>query len=130
VHHRPIPQSTSDLVISVGIPPSVLPPADKTYNTSQEYYQAMADMHLTHLTFQHNDAVLSLPDGLESYVARQVFRRLAGEGRLAQDELGNNGAATTQRNEGFKLWCDDMLPISALLNDNNDVVVVIDWRMS
>lgn len=130
VQHRPITQSTNDLVVSGGIPPCVLPVHNKTYNTSHEYYQAMADMHFTHLTFQHNDAVLSLPDGRESYVARQLFRRLAREGRLAQDEQEDNGMAITQQNEVFKFWCDDMRPTSVLLNDNNDVVGVIDWEMS
>lgn len=130
VQHRPITQSTNDLVVSGGIPPCVLPVHNKMYNTSHEYYQAMADMHFTHLTFQHNDAVLSLPDGRESYVARQLFRRLAREGRLAQDEQEDNGTATTQQNEVFKFWCDDMRPNSVLLNDNNDVVGVIDWEMS
>lgn len=130
VHRRPITQSTSDLVIMGGIPPSVLPPPNKTYSTSQEYYQAMADMHLTHLTFQHNDAVLSLADGRESYVARQLFRRLAREGRLAQDEDDKDDTTTAQQNEVFTLWCDDMRPTSMLLNDNNDLVGVIDWEMS
>lgn len=130
VQHRPVTQSTNDLVLSGGIPPCVLPVHKKTYNTSHEYYQAMADMHLTHLTFQHNDAVLSLPDGRESYVARQLFRKLAREGRLAQSEEDDNATTATQQDEVFKLWCDDMRPTSVLLNDNNDVVGVIDWEMS
>ncbi|KAG8158152.1 hypothetical protein KVR01_011913 [Diaporthe batatas] len=130
VRHRPISQSTSDLILSAGLPPSVLPPINKTYNTSREYYQAMADMHLTHFTFQHNDAALSLPDGHEAYVARQLFRKLAREGRLHKDEDDDKSTDTTQKSEIFKLWCDDMRPTSVLLDDNDDVVGVVDWEMS
>lgn len=130
VHHCPISQSTSDLIVSAGLPPSVLPPINKTYNTSQEYYQAMADMHLTHLTFQYNDAVLSLRDGHEAYVARQLFRKLAREGRLHEDEGDDGSMDMTQKNEVFKLWCDDMRPTSVLLDDDDNVVGVIDWEMS
>lgn len=132
VHRRFISQSMSDLVRSGGIPPSVLPPANKTYSTSDEYYQAMADMHLTHLALQHNNAVTSPPDGREKYVARQLFRKLAREGRLARDEEeGDHGNTTAGQQKGvFKLWCDDMRPASVLLDDNDDVVGVIDWEMS
>lgn len=130
VHHRPITQSINDLVTMGGIPPSVLPPSNKTYSTSCEYYQAMADMHLTHLAFQHNSAVLSPPDGREKYVARQLFRKLAREGRLTEDDEGYEDTAAERHNEVFKLWCDDMRPASVLLNDNDDVVGVIDWEMS
>lgn len=130
VHHRPISQSTNDLVIMGGLPPSVLPPSNKTYSTSHEYYQAMADMHLTHLSFQHNSAVLSPPDGREAYVARQLFRKLAREDQLAQNEEGGDGTAEGKQKEVFRLWCDDLRPSSVLLDDNDDVVAVIDWEMS
>ncbi|KAJ4415023.1 hypothetical protein N0V82_007605 [Gnomoniopsis sp. IMI 355080] len=122
VNHRAISQSTNDLVTMGGTPPSVLSPSHKTYNTA-EYYQAMADMHLAHLAFQHNNAVLSRPDGREKYVARQLFRKLAREGRLA-------GEKRVYDKDVFKLWCDDMRPASVLLDDNDDVVGVIDWEMS
>lgn len=126
VHRRFISQSLSDLVISGGIPPCVLPPT-KTYSTSDEYYQAMADMHLTHLALQHNNAVTSPPDGREKYVARQLFRKLAREGRLAGNEEDHDKTTGAgQQKEVFKLWCDDMRPASVLLDDNDDVVGVID----
>ncbi|KAL2283173.1 hypothetical protein FJTKL_10070 [Diaporthe vaccinii] len=80
VHRRPISRSISDLVISGGMPPSVLSPTKKTDSTSDEYYRAMANMHLAHLALKHNNAVTSPPDGREKYVARQIFRKLAKEG--------------------------------------------------
>lgn len=130
VRRRPLSQSTSHMVMS-GLPPSILPRPDETYKTSHDYYQAMADLHLAHLAFQHNDAVTSPPDGREKYVARQLFRKLAREGRLTES-VEHKGDATTpgQREEVFKLWCDDMRPASVLLDDNSDVVGVVDWEMS
>ncbi|KAL1864619.1 hypothetical protein Daus18300_007636 [Diaporthe australafricana] len=131
VHHRPVSMSMNDLVIMGGLPPSILPPSNKAYTTSDEYYQAMADLHLAHLTFQHNDAVEGRPDGSEKYVARQLFRRLAKEGQLAKDEDECEvTAAGTQQKEVFKLWCDDMRPSSVLLDGDDNVVGVIDWEMS
>ncbi|POS70216.1 phosphotransferase [Diaporthe helianthi] len=132
VHHRPLTQSMNDLIRMGGLPPSVLPPTNKTYNTSHEYYLAMADMHLTHLIFQHNSAVLSPADGREKYVARQLFRKLAREGRLTKGEecRHHDGTAAQRRKEIFQLWCDDMRPSSVLLNEDYDVVGVIDWEMT
>lgn len=120
----------NDVVTMGGIPPSVLPPRHKTYSTSREYYLALADMHLTHLAFQHNSAVLSPPDGREKYVARQLFRKLVREGRLTTDGETYDESAAQRHKEVFKLWCDDMRPTSVLLNDKDDVVSVIDWEMS
>lgn len=130
VHHRPLTQSMNDLVRMGGVPPSVLPPSNKTYNTSHEYYLAMADMHLTHITFQHNSAVLSPPDGREKYVARQLFRKMAREGRFIKDEEGHDDTTPLMHKETFQLWCDDMRPASVLLNDDDEVVGVIDWEMT
>lgn len=132
VHNRHISHHMNDLVTACGIPPSILPPRNKTYSTSREYYEAMADLHLARLTLQHNSAVLSTRDGREKYVARQLFRRLARDGRLAkaEDEDTVAGTAAAQQREVFKLWCDDLRPNNVLLNDNDDVVAVIDWEMS
>lgn len=134
VHSRHISHHMNDLVIGCGLPTSVLPPSNSTYRTSQEYYQAMADLSLSRLAFQRNNAVLSPPDGREKYVARQLFRKLARDGRPAGNNAGRGtGAAAARargRGEVFKLWCDDMRPTSVLLDDNDDVVGVIDWEMS
>lgn len=42
---RPLTQEMNDLVVLGGIPPCVLPPENKTYSTSDEWYGALADMH-------------------------------------------------------------------------------------
>lgn len=130
VHHRLLTQSMNDLVRMGGVPLNALPPSNKTYNTTHDYYLAMADMHLIHLTFQHNSAVLSPPDGREKYVARQLFRQLARDGRLTEDGEHHDETKDKKHKETFKLWCDDLRPTSVLLNDNCDVVGVIDWEMT
>ncbi|OBT57307.1 hypothetical protein VE04_01731 [Pseudogymnoascus sp. 24MN13] len=38
---------------------------------------SVSDMHLTQLTFQHNDALADDDDARDKYIARQLFRRLA-----------------------------------------------------
>jgi hypothetical protein len=48
---RPLTQEMNDLIIHGGIPPSVLPPEDATYSTSNEWYAALADLHVAHLAF-------------------------------------------------------------------------------
>jgi len=66
-----------------GIPPSILPQREKTYKMADEYYTELADMHLVQLVFQHNDLVASADDCRNKYVASQMFRRLAKEGRIS-----------------------------------------------
>lgn len=55
-------------------PQSLLP--NRQYSTAIEWYSALADMHLTQLAFQHNDAVEDEDDARDKYIARQLFRRL------------------------------------------------------
>ncbi|KAI8950611.1 hypothetical protein F4801DRAFT_579291 [Xylaria longipes] len=50
------------------------------YSISDEWYSALADMHLAQLVFQHNGAVDDEDDAWDKYVARQLFRQLASKG--------------------------------------------------
>jgi hypothetical protein len=65
------------------IPRAVLPPGDSTYRTADEWYIALAEMHITQLVFQHNDLVTTADDCRDKYVARQLFRKLAKQGQLS-----------------------------------------------
>ncbi|KAH9212667.1 hypothetical protein DL95DRAFT_368171 [Leptodontidium sp. 2 PMI_412] len=96
------------------IPPSTLPLENETYATADEWYEALANMHLAQLIFQHNDLVSSEDDCRNKYVARQIFRRLA-----KQDRSGP-----------FRLWCDDFRPANVLLGLDDDVAAVIDWEFT
>ncbi|KAI0905146.1 hypothetical protein F4823DRAFT_153915 [Ustulina deusta] len=59
------------------IPCMVLPQRCKTYPTADEWYVALAEMHVAQLVFQNNDEVTPECDYENKYVARSIFRRLA-----------------------------------------------------
>lgn len=80
---RPITHNMTDMVRLANIPRAVLPPKDKTYGTADEWYVDLAEMHMAQLVFQHNDAISSEDDCRNKYVARQIFRGLAKQGRLS-----------------------------------------------
>jgi hypothetical protein len=62
------------------IPASILPLEDKTYGTADEWFLALAEMHIAQLVFQHNDLVSTKDDCRNKDVARQLFRKLAKQG--------------------------------------------------
>ncbi|KAL1896520.1 hypothetical protein Sste5346_004554 [Sporothrix stenoceras] len=116
------------------VPHSVLPDVTTTYATAKDYYQALADMHLQQLSFQRNNAVDSAADARKKYIARQLFRKLAAEDRLA----GCIGTEAAEHNKTgpFTLWCDDLRPANVLVNASDGVgepsaiSAVIDWEFS
>ncbi|KAM5347249.1 hypothetical protein ACJ41O_010254 [Fusarium nematophilum] len=112
----------NSLVKFTSATPNLLP--SQTFSTSNEWYSALADMHLAQLTFQHNDAVLDEDDSRDKYVVRQLFRRLASDGRLASG-LGTSDA----RNDGcnFRLFSEDLRPSNVLIDKD---LGVIDWEFS
>ncbi|KAM0280711.1 hypothetical protein ACHAQH_003881 [Verticillium albo-atrum] len=113
----------NSLVEHANVPPGVLPAT--TFTTADAWYSAMADMHMTQLVFQHNDAVDDEDDARDKYVARQLFRKLAAERRLAaglgdQSDLDNT----------FRLWSEDLRPSNVLIDEDMRVVAVIDWEFA
>ena len=65
------------------IPTAALPSKDRMYNTANDWYTALAEMHVAQLVFQHNDLVKTADDCRNKYVARQLFLKLAKQGRLS-----------------------------------------------
>ncbi|KAB5580948.1 hypothetical protein GE09DRAFT_1213383 [Coniochaeta sp. 2T2.1] len=130
-HHvasRPVTQDMNDLPLSCGYPYEQLPLVTRTYPSSHEWYSYLADRHITHLVFQHNNAVLSKDDCRDKFVARYLFRQLIGERRYPQ-------ASTASSTDGpyietFNFYCDDFRPASVLIDENMKVVGVIDWEWS
>lgn len=124
---RPMTQDMNELLLQGGIPWSVLPPYRTTYETSDEWYAALADLHVAHLTFQHNKAVDSADDCRDKFVARHLFRQRARAG-------GCFGTARPQRKsvkkkkETFRLWVDDLRPHNILIDADLNIVGVIDWE--
>ncbi|KAJ2992102.1 hypothetical protein NUW58_g2287 [Xylaria curta] len=94
VEGRPLIANMNDLVVHTNAPASILP--SQTYTSADEWYRALADMHITQLVFQHNDAVEDEDDARDKYVARQLFRKLAAERRLAP-ELESDGGPPGRR---------------------------------
>ncbi|KAL2203189.1 hypothetical protein CC79DRAFT_1209703 [Sarocladium strictum] len=80
---RPLAHNMNDMIRLANIPSAVLPAARQTFETADEWYTALADMHIAQLVFQHNDLVVSEDDCRNKYVARQIFRRLVKTGRLS-----------------------------------------------
>jgi hypothetical protein len=125
VSGRPLIQNMNSLVEFTGMSPTVLPSGP--YSTSNEWYSALADMHLAHLTFQHNDAVDDEDDARDKYVARQLFRRLTSNGRLASElELEEDGDNPSM----YPLYSSDLRPTNVLLDKDLRVVGVVDWEFA
>jgi len=139
---RPITRNMNDMLLRAGIPRSILPPRERTYGTADEYYTELANMHLIQLVFQHNDLVTSADDCRNKFVARQIFHRLAREGKLstfgfkednwsAQSNKFRTISSPAPPNAGaFRLYCDDLRPENILLDNSNHIAAVIDWEFT
>ncbi|KAH6981059.1 hypothetical protein BKA56DRAFT_673502 [Ilyonectria sp. MPI-CAGE-AT-0026] len=105
--------------------------------------EGLAEMHMAQLVFQHNDAISSEDDCRNKYVARQIFRRLAKQGRLstfgfAEDDWSAQSAKPTSStlspapsgSDSFRLWGDDLRAGNILLTDSDDIAALIDWEFS
>lgn len=119
VTDRPLTINMNELVQLGGFPPHLLP--QHTFKTASTYFLALAEMHMTHLSSQRNDAIVSEEDCKRKYIARCLFRKLAREKRLCHYENGP-----------FKLFCDDLRPANVLANSQCDyrATGVIDWEFS
>jgi hypothetical protein len=139
---RPITQNMSDMLQLANIPSAIFSPEYKTFQSSDEYYLNLAQGHLVQLIFQHNDLVKSADDCRNKYVARQLFRQLARQGRLstfgfAEDDWSAQARTKTSKllpapsnSDSFRLYGDDFRPGNILINDANEVVSVIDWEFT
>lgn len=117
---RPLTTNMFDLVVHTSTPPSILP--SSVYTSTNEWLSSLADMHAAQLALQHNDAVEDEDDARDKYVARQLFRNLAHERRLASDQ--------DDQENGFRLFSEDLRPANVLLDENLQVVGVIDWEFA
>jgi hypothetical protein len=119
VKGRPLIVNMNDLVVHTNAPASILP--SQPCASASEWYRALADMHMAQLAFQRNDAVEDEGDARDKYVARQLFRKLAAERRLASDPKSD---------DGFTLFSEDFRPANILLDEDLRVVGVIDWEFA
>lgn len=89
VTRRPLPMNMNELLRVGGLPRSKLPDIDATFNTSSSYFEILADLNIEHLVHQRNDGVESADDCRRKFVARKLFRKLAGDKRLTNPALEN-----------------------------------------
>lgn len=140
---RPITHNMTDMIRLAHVPRSVLPPEGTTYDTADGWYIALAEMHIAQLMFQHNDAVVSEDDCRNKYVARQIFRRLAIQGRLStfgfSDDCwssqsskipGSTLLPAPSSSENFRLWGDDFRAGNILLTSSDKIAALIDWEFT
>lgn len=117
--HRPLTLNMNKLVQLGGVSPNLLP--QTPFKTASAYFLALAEMHMTHLSMQRNDAIESAEDCRRKYIARCLFRKLAQEKRLCSHDQGP-----------FKLFCDDFRPTNVLANSQHGFKAVgaIDWEFT
>ena len=139
---RPLSMNMSNMIQLANIPRAILPPQDKTYDSADDWYIALAEMHWAQLVFQHNDLVSSEDDCRNRYVARYLFHKLAKQGRLstfgfADDSWSSQASnysstllAAPPGSDSFRLWCDDFRAGNILIDDSKDIISVIDWEFS
>ncbi|KID82299.1 phosphotransferase [Metarhizium guizhouense ARSEF 977] len=143
VARRPITHNMTDMVRLANIPREILPPPDRTYETADQWYTALAEMHIGQLIFQHNDVVNSDDDCRNKYVARQIFRRLAKQGKLStfgfqQDSWSAQSSEISPSTlspappgtHSFRLWGDDFRAGNILLTESDDIAALIDWEFT
>lgn len=140
---RPITHNMTDMIRLANIPREVLPPQGTTFNTADEWYTALAEMHIAQLIFQHNDAITSADDCRNKYVARQIFRRLAKDGKLSKFGFATDNwsaqssqipsstfAPAPDNTQSFRLWGDDFRAGNILLTKSDDIAAFVDWEFA
>ncbi|SPO05371.1 uncharacterized protein DNG_08058 [Cephalotrichum gorgonifer] len=140
---RPITHNMTDMIRLANVPRSVLPPEGTTYTMADGWYTALAEMHIAQLTFQHNDAVVSEDDCRNKYVARQIFRGLAMQGRLSTFGFSDDRwSAHSSKipasallpapsgSDNFRLWGDDFRAGNILLTSSDEIAALIDWEFA
>ncbi|KAH7197886.1 phosphotransferase [Fusarium flagelliforme] len=140
---RPLSHNMADMIRLANIPRSILPPRDKIYGTADEWYTALAEMHIAQLIFQHNDLITSEDDCRNKYVSRELFRRLAKAGRLSTFGFSNDKWShqsskispetllpAPSSSDSFRLWGDDFRAGNILLAESDEIAALIDWEFT
>ncbi len=112
---RPLTLNMNELVRVGNFPPSKL--TNCTFQTSSEYFQELANQQFLHLKYQRNDAVSDMQDCQKKFVARCLFRKIAGQ--IPTDP------------GPFHLYCDDLRPSNVLVSESDlSINGVIDWEFT
>ncbi|POS71277.1 phosphotransferase [Diaporthe helianthi] len=147
IRTRPVTTNMQGMLAIANIPLSALPAKNETYDTADAWYVACCDMIWAPLLLQRNDFVTSADDCRNKYVARQIIRRLATEGKLAtfgfEDDTWSEQSKKMKADReplcpapagsgeaAFPLWCDDFQTGNMLVDDDDNVTGVIDWEFT
>lgn len=138
VAERPFTMNMNNMVRLSNIPASIFPAKGTTYQTASGWYAVLAEMQIATLVFQHNDVVTSEDDCRTKYVSRQLFRRLATQGKLAtfgfaEDDWSASPCGTLHAPDGeglFRVWSDDFRPANVMVDEDDRVLGVIDWEFA
>ena len=123
VASRPLSMPMNELIRLGSLPQACLPGLDTTFDSTSLYFKSLAELHMTHLMNQRNDAVDSADDCRHKFVARCLFRKLAREQKLTR-------RWASFEHSPFKLWCDDFRPGNVLLNKESKIAAVVDWKFT
>lgn len=121
VAERPLSLHMNELVRLGTLPRSNLPVG--TFNTASSYFDALAELHISHLISQRNDAITSPDDCRRKFVARFLFRKIVRDQKLrSRWILFENGP--------FPIWCDDLRPGNVLVDADLKIAGVVDWEFT
>ncbi|CAG8075808.1 unnamed protein product [Penicillium salamii] len=115
VKHRPLSINMNELIQVGCVDPDDLPHGP--FSSGAGYMLFLAELHMTHLSAQRNDAIEGWEDCRVKYIARCLFRRLARENRLCSFE------------GEFRLFCDDLRPANVLAWKDR-IAAAIDWEFT
>lgn len=117
-------------IVQLGtLPRSELPTT--TYDKASSYFEALAELHLSHLKSQRNEADIEADIDIDvladtfrrRFVARFLFRKLVrNPEQRRQWILHDNGP--------FPVWCDDFRPENVLIDETEKVIGVVDWEFT
>jgi hypothetical protein len=121
VTRRPLSLHMNELVRLGTLPQSKLPTT--TFDTASSYFEALAELHISHLINQRNDAVDSADDCRRKFVARFLFRKLVREQKFKRQWIFSE-------NGKFPIWCDDFRPGNVLVDEAEKIAGVVDWEFT
>ncbi|PLB43565.1 hypothetical protein P170DRAFT_450794 [Aspergillus steynii IBT 23096] len=129
VRSRPLSYSMNEIVQLGTLPRSKLPTT--MYDKASSYFEALAELHISHLKSQRNEAVIEadvdtdlLADTLRrKFVARFLFRKLVRDPEQRKQWILHDDGP-------FQVWCDDFRPENVLVDENEDIVGVVDWEFT
>ncbi|KAJ5927328.1 Aminoglycoside phosphotransferase [Penicillium verrucosum] len=118
---RPLSYSMNEVVQLRTVPRSKIP--NSAYSEASSYFDALAELQLSHLISQRNDAIDSEDDCRRKFVARLLFRRLIRDQELREKWLRHETGP-------FPIWCDDFRPENVLVDEAENIIGVVDWEFT